>query len=390
MDFTTVQEYMRGQGIGAWLLYDFRGSNPVFWQLIGGKRWTTRRAFILVPAQGDPVLLAHGIDKPSFAGVSLPMEFYLSWRDLHDWLKRRLSGAALVATEYSPDGALPAVSFIDAGTFDLIRKAGVEVISSENLIQVCVARWSPAACDHHAKACQQVGAIKDEAFGLIRERLGSGKSVTEYEVQKLILDRFKQEGLETPDAPIVAANEHSGDPHFETSEASAVAIKKGDWILIDLWARVPGDENVFCDITWCAFAGDDPSARHREVYETVRRARDACLQRAQDAWKKKERIEGWQLDDAARNVIVEAGYEPYVRHRTGHSLSPGPLVHGMGMNLDNLETHDTREMLPGTGFTIEPGIYLPEFGVRLEIDVYVDPTKGPTVTSVLQDKIVLV
>jgi len=390
MDFTGVQNYMREQGIGAWLLYDFRGSNPVFWQLIGGKRWTTRRAFILVPAQGDPVLFAHAIDKPSFAGVSLPSEFYLSWPEMQEWLRKKLGGAKRVAVEYSPDCALPGASFIDAGTFEFIRKCGVEPVSSGNIIQVCVAQWSPLACDNHATACAKVGAIKDEAFGLIRDRLAAGKRVSEYEVQQLIMSRFEQEKLETPDPPIVAANAHAGDPHFETCEKSSVAIKRGDWILIDLWARVPGEENIFCDITWTAYAGNDPTPKHREVFDIVKRARDASMQRAVDAWKKKERVEGWQLDDAARQVIIDAGYEKYIRHRTGHSLSGGPIVHGLGMNLDNLETHDTREMLPGIGFTIEPGIYLPEFGVRNEIDVYVHPTEGPTITSVIQDEIVLV
>ncbi len=390
MDFQRVRQYMRDEGIGAWLLYDFRGSNPVFWQLIGDERWTTRRAYILVPVEGEPVLFAHAIDKPSFAGVSIPTEFYLSWREMNHWLKERLGRAERVAVEYSPECALPAVSFIDAGTFELVRQCGVEPVSSGNLIQVCVAGWSPHAVENHTVACTKVGGIKDEAFGMIRDRLAADKPVTEYEVQQHIMARFKEEGLETPDPPIVAANAHAGDPHFETSAQSAVRIKRGDWILIDLWARVPGNENIFCDITWCAFAGDDPTAKHREVFDAVKRARDASLRRAVVAWEKKERVAGWQLDDAARQVIIDAGYEASIRHRTGHSLSAGPLVHGLGMNLDNLETHDTRDMLPGIGFTIEPGIYLSEFGVRLESDVYVNPTKGPVVTSGLQEEIILV
>lgn len=390
MDFSGVQAYMRDQGVGAWLLYDFRGSNPVFWQLLGGKRWTTRRAYLLVPARGEPVLFIHAIDKPSFAGVELSKELYLSWREMQEWLRRKLADARRVAVEYSPECALPAASFIDAGTFELIRNLGVEPTSSANIIQVCVAKWSRSACENHAIACAKVGAIKDEAFGLIRDRLAAGKPVTEYEVQQHILKRFEEEKLETPDAPIVAVNAHAGDPHFETNETSSVEIRRGDWILIDLWARVPGDENIFCDITWCGFAGDDPTAKHREVFDIVRRARDACLKRAVDAWARQERIEGWQLDDAARQVIIDAGYEQFIRHRTGHSLSGGPIVHGLGMNLDNLETHDTRDMLPGIGFTIEPGIYLPEFGVRLEIDVYVDPVEGPKATTGIQQDIILV
>jgi Xaa-Pro aminopeptidase len=208
--------------------------------------------------------------------------------------------------------------------------------------------------------------------------------------------RFATDGLETCDPPIVGVNAHAGDPHFEVSATSPAPIRRGDWVLIDLWARVPDDENIYSDITWVGFCGREVPAKHKRVFETVRAARDAALTRAQQAWKAGERIQGWQLDDAAREVIVGAGFEGAIRHRTGHSLSPGPKVHGVGMNLDNLETHDTREMISGIGFTIEPGIYLPDtaggeggFGVRLEINVFVDPHKGPVVTSCLQDDVVL-
>ncbi len=390
MDIASVQQHMRKRQIGGWLVHDFRGGNPVLNQLLGGKRWTTRRAELWIPASGDPVLLHHGIDGPSFAGVSLRRESYLTWSELHDWLGKKSAGAKSIAMEYSPGGALPAAAFVDAGTIELIRSLGAEVVSSADLIQVCVATWSAAAREGHAVASKKVGAIKDEAFSMIRDRHAAAKTVGEFEVQQHILTRFSAEGLETSEPPIVAVNTHSGDPHFETSAASSVAIKPGDWILIDLWARLPGDENVYSDITWVAFAGREVPSAHRQVYQTVRNARDASLRRAVDAWNKKERVQGWQLDDAAREEIVAAGYTRGIRHRTGHSLSPGPLVHGMGMNLDNLETHDEREMLPGIGFTIEPGIYLPEFGVRSEINVHVDPEKGPTVTSVMQDDIVLV
>jgi len=390
MNYAPVQDHMRKQGIDAWLVYDFRGSNPVLAQLLGGKRWTTRRAAMLIPSNGEPVLLAHGIDGPSFAGVTVRQESYLSWRDLHDWLGKKLRGVHRLAMEYSPRAELPAASFVDGGTIELVRSTGVEVVSSADLIQVCVARWSPEAQEGHAVASRKVGAIKDEAFQMIRDRLARGQAVTEFDVQQHILARFKAEGLETPDSPIVAANANGGDPHHETSEATAVPIKRDDWILIDLWARLPGDQNVFSDITWVGYAGREVPPKHREVFEVVRRARDSSLKLAVDSWKARKTIQGWELDDAARNVIIDAGYQRGVRHRTGHSLSPGPLVHGMGMNLDNLETHDTREMLPGIGFTIEPGIYLPEFGVRLEINVWVDPQQGPVVTSVFQENVVLV
>lgn len=390
MDLASVQIYMQDQRIDGWLLYDFRGNNQVLAQLLPGKRWTTRRALYLIPATGRPVVLNHGIDENQFKTLSVDRERYLSWGDFNDWLRTKLGGMGRVAMEYAAGGALPVVSIVDSGTVEFVRSLGVEVVSSANLIQVCAAVWSPEAQKNHAKACAEVTRIKDGAFNLIRERLAGGKKVLEHEVQQYILDQFKAAGLETAEPPIVGVNPHSGDPHYFPSPDHPMEIKKGDWILIDLWARVPGDENVYCDITWVGFAGKDVPGKHREVFEVVRKARDSVVERAVVAWKAQERICGWQLDEAAREVIIGAGYGEFIRHRTGHSLSPGPDVHGMGVNIDNLETHDTREMLPGIGFTVEPGIYLPEFGVRLEIDVFVDPSAGPKITSCKQDEIVLV
>ena len=388
--FETVRHYMGEQKIDGWLVYDFRGNNSILAQLLPGKRWTTRRAVFWIPAVGDPTLLVHGIDERQFDGVSVAREKYLSWNDLHAWLRTKLAGMQRVAMEYAPGGTLPVVSIVDAGTVELVRSFGVEVVSSANLIQVCVACWSPQAVEAHETASSRVGAIKDSAFRLIGERLTAGKPVTEYDAQQHIVAAFAAAGLEATEPPIVAVNAHSGDPHYGPTANSFAPIHRGDWVLIDLWARAPGEENIFSDITWVGFAGKDVPPRHREVFQIVRAARDAALERAVQAWEKHERIQGWQLDDAARCTIIDAGFEDYIRHRTGHSLSPGPMVHGIGMNLDNLETHDTREMLPGLGFTIEPGIYLPEFGVRSEINVYVDPKIGPTVTSVLQNDIVLI
>jgi Xaa-Pro dipeptidase len=252
-----------------------------------------------------------------------------------------------------------------------------------------VATWSPAARTAHEAASKDVGRIKDEAFALIAQRIAAGQAVNEYEVQQHILQGFTAAGLETSEPPIVAVNAHSGDPHFEVSATDPAPIHGGDWVLIDLWARRPGEENIYSDITWVGFVGNRVSAKQQEVFNVVKAARDGALQRAVQAWQTQQRIQGWELDEAARQVIINAGYERYIRHRTGHSLSPGPLVHGLGVNIDNLETHDTRDLLPGLGFTIEPGIYLPEFGVRLEIDVFVDPQRGPTVTSVIQDNMVM-
>jgi Xaa-Pro dipeptidase len=390
MDLPSLQSFMLDRRIDAWVLWDFRGSNPVAPQLFPaptGKRWTTRRFAIVIPARGEVTALVHTIDATQFDKDAFAKRVYLSWQDLRAGLSEMLSGCSRVAMEYSPGGQLPAVSFVDAGAVELVRSLGLEVVSSADLIQASVARWSEHAVRDHLHVSKLVADIKDNAFGMISNAIGAGGGVhiTEQRVQEFILSEFARHGLQTDGEPVVAVNAHAGDPHFEVSHTGSSEIKRGDWVLIDLWARTPGEQHIFSDITWCGCVGP-VNAERRKVYDSVRRARDAALALAQQAWSRGEPIQGWQLDDAARNELVNAGYQKYIRHRTGHSLSPGPKVHGVGMNLDNLETRDTRQMLPGIGYTIEPGLYLPDFGVRLEINVYVDPAKGPVVTSCFQDE----
>jgi Xaa-Pro aminopeptidase len=390
-----VRSFMKDQRIDGWLVYDFRGNNNVFSRILGGRKPSTRRAFIWIPADGEPVLLHNGLDEASFRAAKINKELFLSWRDLHAWLSNKLAGKSRIAMEYCPGATLPIASVVDGGTLDLVRAMGVEVVSSANLIQISAAIWSAQAVKNHEHASREVNRIKDEAFALIGSKVRAGERITEREVQCFILDGFKKMNFEIPDGgePIVGANEHSGDPHFEVHAEGSSVIARGDWVLIDLWARVPGEENIYSDVTWTGFVGRDVPEKHMKVFRTVLAARDASLKCATEAWSARRAVQGWELDDAARNVIVSAGHEQHLRHRTGHSLSAGMMVHGIGMNLDNLETHDTREMLPGIGFTIEPGIYLPGaggFGVRSEINVYVDPDKGPVVTSGIQRDPILV
>jgi len=386
MDITAVQAYMREQRIDGWLSYDFRGNNPVFAQLLPGRRFVTRRAVLFIPAAGEARLLVHHIDHGQYKDAPYPLDLYLSWQDMRAWIASRLEGRGRIAMEYAPGGGLPVVGIVDAGTVELVRSFGADVVSSANLVQVSVAVWSEAAAKNHAIASKKTGDIMRGAFGLIRERLAAGAAVNEHQVQQQILARFKAEGLETPDGPIVAVNGHAGDPHFEVSPENPATIRMGDWILIDLWARLPGDENIFSDITWVGYAGREVPAMHRAVFEAVKAARDAGVECARRGWRDGRAVQGWQGDEASREQIIKAGFAHGIKHRTGHSLSPGPKVHGMGVNIDNLETHDTRELLPGVGFTIEPGVYLPEFGVRMEIDMHVHPQEGPVVTSCSQDQ----
>ncbi|MGD9690622.1 MAG: M24 family metallopeptidase [Phycisphaerales bacterium] len=417
MDLPAVQAALARHHLDAWLVYDFRNSNPVFARLYpysspqpgqpAAKRHLTRRVLLLIPRTGTPLLLHSPLDAPGLRDIDLPKRAYGGWAEFQSALAQLLAPGSRVAMEYVPGGALPVMSIVDAGTIELVRALGVEVVSSANLVQQCLATWSPAAYRQHARASTLVNAIKDEAFALIGRSLSAGQPITERQVQRYIVERFDAEGLEYPDPPIVAVNAHAGDPHFEVPAENSSPIRRGDWVLIDLWARVPGDENIYSDITWVGFVGRPAEipARHREVFAAVKAARDAAVRLAQSAWKQQRTLQGWELDLAAREQLIAAGFEKFIRHRTGHSLSPGSMVHGLGANLDGIETRDTREIIPGLGWTVEPGLYLPDpadagtphpqhphpphgFGVRLEINMYADPEKGPVITSGVQDEII--
>jgi Xaa-Pro dipeptidase len=388
MDLPAIQSFLRDRQIDAWLAYDFRSSNPILAQLLPGQRWTTRRAILVIPAQGEAHVIIHNIDAPQFAACGLASRTYNNWQEWQQFMREAASGKT-IAMEYSPMGELPAVSFVDGGTLEFIRSLGAKVVSSEDAIQFAVARWSPDALEKHHHASKLTAAVKDDAFNLIRDRLAGNQSVTERDVERHILKRFADHGLDPDHPPIVGVNQHSGDPHFEVSAMNPSRIRRGDWVLIDLWARVPGNENVFADITWMAFCGPTVPGEHRRVWEAVKAARDAAFSKVVDAWKTRTPVHGWELDEAAQATIRSHGLSHFIRHRTGHSLSPGPKIHGLGANLDNFETRDTRLILSGTGFTIEPALYTPTFGCRSEINVYVDPVRGPVLTSPIQDDVTL-
>ena len=399
-----AQSWMAEHGVDAWLITDFRASSSSFPRLVpplpGQRRWTTRRVAMVIPKVGPARLATSAIDEGQFPPAAYPeleITVFVAWQQWQAFVQSAAPAGATVAMDYSPNCALPVIAQADAGSVELVREAGLKVVSSADLMQAAISRWSPEAVAQHARASTEVAMVKDEAFALIRSRLASGTPILEHEAAEFILQRFSELGLESRDCPVVATNEHAADPHFEPTSKLPTPIKPGDWILMDLWARRPGLEHIFSDITWMAYAAG-PGGKHAptdaqmKVYHTVVAARDASLALAQQRWKERVPAYGHELDDAARNVIVSAGYQRGVKHRTGHSLSSGLLVHGTGMNLDNLETHDTRVMMAETGFTIEPGIYLASerIGVRSEINVYVDPAKGPTVTSCVQRELVMV
>lgn len=384
-----AQTFMTTAGIDAWVVSDFRGSNPVLTPILGCSPHLTRRVLLVVSAAGPPVLLVHAIEAGQFGHEGDTVRTYRSHDDLVAILKPLLQGCTRVAIEYSPGGLLPAVSWVDAGTVDMLRDlCAAELVSSADLLQATLAIWDAAAVAAHHEASIAVAEARDAAFDAIRRSLRDDAPVTEYDIQSLIGQHLETAGFETDHPAIVGVNAHSADPHYAPVAGASAQICKGDWVLIDLWARRPGEQHVFADITWVAAAGA-VRPEQRQVFDIVRCARDLIVARLHEAWRLGQVVKGHELDRLARDSIDDAGYGDRFLHRTGHSLSPGPSVHGLGANLDDIESRDTRTLLPGTGFTIEPGIYLENFGVRLEINVYVDPVAGPIVTTPAQDDIVL-
>ena len=387
-DTVRAREHMAEEGIDAWLIYDFRGSNPVMARLLADMPATTRRSFLLIPATGEPRLLTHTIESSHFGHLDLTIAEYEGRVSMVSRLRELLADHRRVAMEYSPQGELPTVSWVDGGTLELGRRQGVEVVSSSDLLQAVLATWSEGSRESHLDACRHVMEVKDSAFEYVRDCLASGKECREYDVQQLITGQFQDRGLEVDHPPVVGANANSGDPHYAPAPEGSLRIGPGDWVLIDLWARHPGEDDVFADVTWVGYAGRTAPVEQRRVFDIIREARDLVLAAVAGAFEAGRPIRGWELDRVARDYIEREGLGAHFLHRTGHSLSPGGSVHGLGANLDDLETRDTRVILPRTGFTVEPGVYLPDFGVRLEVDVYVDPHRGPTVTTPAQQEVV--
>ena len=370
-----IQNSLRDQGLDGWLFYDFRGSDPLAHRILGlaPGELSTRRWYYFVRARGAPVGLVSTVEPHRLDGLPGRKLAFLSWEEHRSRLAEILGPARRIAMQYSPENAIPYVSRVDAGTIELVRELGLEVVSSADLVQRFEAVLAPAQRESHLRAARAVREIVGEAFAHIaRAALAAGRArgePTEYGVQQFILERFAARGLITSHPPVVAVNAHSADPHYSPAPTKSAPIRRGDFVLIDLWAREPAPEGVYGDITWVGFLGPGVPARHREVFSVARRARDRALTFIKSRVRKGRKIRGYEVDRVARRVIAEAGFGGFIRHRTGHSI--GDEVHGSGANLDDLETHDERELLAHTCFSVEPGIYLPgEFGVRTEVNVY--------------------
>ena len=373
---SAIQATLKNYNIDGWLLYNFRQSNVFASKLLELPPHLTqmRRYFYFIPAQGTPQKLVHGIEQYNLDHLPGNKTVYVSWQSLQEGLKKALGGVISVAMEYSPNNAIPYVSKVDAGTVELIRSFGVEVVSSADIVQYFEARWTDEQRADQFETSKVLRKTVDVAFGFIGERLRAGQKVTEYDVQQRMLQYFKENSLVIDDAPNCSVNANGANPHYEPTKEIFSEIKKGDYVLIDLWAKKNKPESVYSDITWVAFAGRNIPEKYQKVFEIVKGARDTAVDYLKKEFASGRKVRGCDVDDITRKYIADKGYGEYFIHRTGHNI--GVEVHGNGANIDNLETHDQREIIPETCFSIEPGIYLPdEFGVRLEIDVYISKEK---------------
>jgi Xaa-Pro aminopeptidase len=365
-----IQRALVEDGLDAWLFCDFRGNDPIGRRILGlGERLATRRWFYCVAATGLPRALVSAVEPAALAGLPGDARAYRTWQELHAGLEALLAGTRRVAMQYSPNNDVPYVARVDAGTVELVRRCGVEVTSSADLVQRFEAVWTADQYASHVRAARAVRAVVDSAFGVVRRRARAGETCTEGDVQRFILEQFAARGLLTHDPPIVAVGPHSADPHYQPPAGGGAPLGADDFVLIDLWAKEPN--GVYADITWTGYVGAAVPERYGHVFEIVRRARDAGVDAARGAVRAGLPLRGCDVDAVVREAIAGAGFADRFVHRTGHSI--GTEVHGNGANIDGFETPDTRRLLRGTCFSIEPGVYLPgEFGVRSEVDVFVD------------------
>jgi Xaa-Pro aminopeptidase len=388
MNLDAIQQALAAEGLDGWLFFDHHARDPLAYRILGlPERTATRRWYYFIPVSGEPRGLVHNIEPAVLDGLPGEKSRYSSWTEQVESLRRMLTGSRRVAMQYSPDCRVPYVAMVDAGTVELVRKAGVDVVSSADLVQQFEARWTRANLDRHIEAGRKVDEIRRDAFGLVGEQLRAGESITEFAVKQFIRERFANAGLVTDHGPIVAVNENSANPHYEPEADLTREIRKGDWLLIDMWAKSETPDGVFYDITWTGYCGAEPPSRMQNIFEIVKGARDRAVRFVQESLDAGRKLRGFEVDDAARNFIREQGFGDRFFHRTGHSI--GAEVHGSGANMDNLETHDERRIIPWTCFSVEPGIYLPEFGVRSEVDVFVGDD-GARVTGEAQQQIVLI
>jgi Xaa-Pro aminopeptidase len=384
-----IQGALADARVDGWLLYDFRGLNPIAGGLMRLEGMTTRRAFAWVPVKGVPVALTHAIEQGPWRlwPSDWKKEVYSSWRSLEDFLKRHVKGKK-VAMEYSAGDAVPYLDRIPAGVIEMVREAGATVVSSGELVTKFYASWNAENIASHQRAAEQIATIAREALAFAGERSRGPEPIAEHDLMKWILDQFKRGGLSTDHGPNVSAGANAANPHYEPSADAPRVIRPGEILLIDLWAR-EDNGGVWADQTWMASIGK-PQAEAQEIWNAIRDARDAAIRFVEEGARAGRSMRGADVDDAARKVIEERGYGEYFTHRTGHSIDPRDL-HGSGPHLDNLETREERLLVPGVAFSIEPGIYIPgKIGMRTEVNVYVTPGEAVVTPREYQRDLIIV
>lgn len=389
-DLSAVQSALKRLNIDGWLMAEFRGSNVLARRVLGldDTAFTSRRLYYYIPAEGPPRKLVHRIEPGVLDGLPGGKTVFLKWQELEAGIRDLVAGASRVAMEYSAKNGNPYIGKVDAGTVELVRSFGPEVVSSGDLIQLFEAVWDDEQWRMHKEAEAVTTSAYDVAWSLIAEKTRDGGSTSECEVQAAILDHFKRRGAFADHGPIVGVGPHSGDPHYEPHPSRDTPIRQGDFVLIDLWCKMDKPRAVYSDLTRVGFVGEVVPAKYADVFKLVAEARDAAIATARAAFAEGRPLFGWEVDAAARAVIEGAGRGADFVHRTGHNI--GQEVHGNGAHMDNLETREDRTVLPRTCFSVEPGIYGPEFGVRSEVDVYVDEGGVVHVTGGLQREVVAI
>jgi Xaa-Pro dipeptidase len=390
MQIDRIQAALREAKLDGWLFYDHHHRDPIAYSVLGldPQSFVSRRWFCLVPAFGEPRKLVHRIEAGKLDALPGPRREYSSWQELEAGLAAMLGGANTVAMQYSPRNAIMYVSMVDAGTVELVRALGKEVVSSADLVSQFEAVLTEAQIASHFEAQRRLDGVLDAAWRRIADATRTGEGTDEFAMVQFLREGMTREALWTDHGPNVSAGPNSADSHYEPDQDRSRRIQSGDFVLIDCWARLANEEGaVWYDITWTGVVGRAPSDREQQVFTTVRDARDAAIRQVETAYAEGRPIAGWEADDAAREVIRQAGFGPYFTHRTGHNIST--VLHGNGAHLDNLETHDERLLLPNTCFSVEPGIYFPgEFGIRSEVNMITRPGKaevtGPRQTELLR------
>ncbi|MBT9330991.1 M24 family metallopeptidase [Paracidobacterium acidisoli] len=369
MNLDAIQSALREQQLDAWLFYDHHHRDPLAYAILGlpEDAHVTRRWYYVIPATGEPRKLVHRIEAGRLDMLPGSKGVYSSWQELEAGLGAMLAPYRRIAMQYSPRNAIMYVSMVDAGTIELLRAFGKTIVSSADLVSHFQAVLSEEQIASHYEAQRALDEILPEGFREIGRRIRAGSQPTEYDMVLWLQEAMSRADLVWENGPNVSVNQNSSDSHYEPTSTTARPIREGDFVLIDIWGRKNRPGTIWYDITWTGVVGREPSDREQQVFTTVRDARDAAVSTISEAFATKHPIAGWQADDASRSVIRKAGFAPYFTHRTGHNI--GTELHGSGAHLDNLETHDERLILPFTCFSVEPGIYLPEFGVRSELNM---------------------